>query len=229
MEDNPSGGAKAPIEIASSDDDVVAVARVEMSDDGSISETAYATTRANLKKDDPSVSSAGSSSTSSFLARLQASPFKRQKKNKTTKKPKEEFAICTGIATLCSPDRVKFGVTGTPRAKKRVGLSRKGTHFWNRSRDVEKKFSESVTDFLQDSYGRVPTMGSRDFKIELSFCFAGQKRNVADLDNLVKLVLDAFNGVLYDDDSQVMCLVATKRFGNEHGGNGYTVVDITAM
>lgn len=41
-----------------------------------------------------------------------------------------------------------------------------------------------------------------------------------DLDNVVKLVLDALNGVAWEDDQQVNCIFAKKlerrRFGNPH-------------
>jgi Holliday junction resolvase RusA-like endonuclease len=36
-----------------------------------------------------------------------------------------------------------------------------------------------------------------------------------DLDNVVKAVLDALNGVVYLDDAQVVNLVATKRYATE--------------
>ena len=34
-----------------------------------------------------------------------------------------------------------------------------------------------------------------------------------DIDNLVKLVLDAMNKIFFKDDSQIVCLVSTKSFG----------------
>jgi Holliday junction resolvase RusA-like endonuclease len=36
-----------------------------------------------------------------------------------------------------------------------------------------------------------------------------------DLDNVMKAVLDALNGVVYADDSQVINLVATKRYSTD--------------
>ena len=38
-----------------------------------------------------------------------------------------------------------------------------------------------------------------------------------DLDNLVKLVLDAYNGVLYDDDSQIISLSLSKMYSSTPG------------
>jgi Holliday junction resolvase RusA-like endonuclease len=46
--------------------------------------------------------------------------------------------------------------------------------------------------------------------------------------NLCKFLLDCLNGVLYNDDGQVIRLVAEKSFGDDRGGNGYTIVSISA-
>ena len=45
-----------------------------------------------------------------------------------------------------------------------------------------------------------------------------------DVDNLAKFVLDSLNGVLYDDDSQVVTLNATKMYDNEESYLGSTEV-----
>jgi hypothetical protein len=37
------------------------------------------------------------------------------------------------------------------------------------------------------------------------------------VDNLCKFLLDCLNGVLYNDDGQVIRLVAEKSFGNDRG------------
>ena len=44
------------------------------------------------------------------------------------------------------------------------------------------------------------------------------------MDNLCKFLLDCLNGVLYNDDGQVIRLVAEKSFGDDRGGNGYTII-----
>lgn len=36
-----------------------------------------------------------------------------------------------------------------------------------------------------------------------------------DLDNIAKSILDACNGIVYEDDSQVTMLVVSKRYGND--------------
>lgn len=42
------------------------------------------------------------------------------------------------------------------------------------------------------------------------------KTTKCDLDNLVKSVLDAFNGVIYEDDANITDLTATKRYAPEN-------------
>ena len=64
----------------------------------------------------------------------------------------------------------------------------------------------------------IPKSASKSKKKELLRC--GHTKR-PDLDNLVK-ILDAFNGVVWDDDSQVCSLKATKIYSEEP----YTVVRI---
>ena len=50
---------------------------------------------------------------------------------------------------------------------------------------------------------------------------------VPDLDNMVKFVLDGMNELVYQDDKQVVKLVACKLFDSEGDCNGRTVVKVT--
>jgi crossover junction endodeoxyribonuclease RusA len=47
-------------------------------------------------------------------------------------------------------------------------------------------------------------------QIGMLFCVGTRRRK--DLDNMIKLILDALNGLAWKDDSQVVSIVATKRF-----------------
>ena len=62
---------------------------------------------------------------------------------------------------------------------------------------------------------------------------SGLKQNVSctppmipDIDNLIKLVLDALNGVVYYDDGQVSSILSTKTRDNEGGCLGRTQVQV---
>ena len=50
-----------------------------------------------------------------------------------------------------------------------------------------------------------------------------------DVDNMAKFVLDSLNGVLYEDDSQVVTLNATKVYDNEESYLGSTEVFVDKM
>ena len=45
-----------------------------------------------------------------------------------------------------------------------------------------------------------------------------------DIDNIAKVVMDALNGLAYDDDNQVTDLIAHKRYVSEHGEPGLLVI-----
>ena len=61
--------------------------------------------------------------------------------------------------------------------------------------------------------------------VRITFTFkAPRKKDIGepkhtrpDLDNLCKQIMDAANGVLWEDDSQVFSLFASKRWGEEPG------------
>ena len=50
-----------------------------------------------------------------------------------------------------------------------------------------------------------------------------------DIDNLAKFILDGLNGVLFQDDRQVVQLTALKLLDNEQGCNGRTVIEVAVF
>ena len=50
---------------------------------------------------------------------------------------------------------------------------------------------------------------------------------VPDLDNMVKFVLDGMNGLVYQDDKQVVKLVAWKLFDSKGSCIGRTLIEVT--
>ena len=55
-------------------------------------------------------------------------------------------------------------------------------------------------------------------EVEVVFCVNRTRRNIPDIDNILKLILDALKGKVYDDDSQVSDIICRKRyFGLELG------------
>lgn len=60
-----------------------------------------------------------------------------------------------------------------------------------------------------------PTLGDTPFT--MSARFHGARAN-ADLDNLVKAILDALNGLAFTDDSQLVCLSGCHKLPADAGG-----------
>ena len=59
----------------------------------------------------------------------------------------------------------------------------------------------------------------RQNELEGQYC---QHIKTGDIDNNIKAILDAFNGVLYDDDNQVVSVKAVKRW-SPVGEGGFTI------
>ena len=80
----------------------------------------------------------------------------------------------------------------------------------------------------------MPNFGSEaGIKIDVRFRFPSPKtgliKNTADIDNLCKFILDAWNGSFYGDDGQVVQLSADKGYDDAYGGEGYMRVTISKV
>lgn len=100
-------------------------------------------------------------------------------------------------------DAIQFFVAGEPRAKARARVTRHGTFTPKATRDAE---AQIVVDFWKAYPGHLPWDG--DVSLSVTF-YRGTKRRV-DVDNLLKLVQDALNGVVFVDDAQIVTLTARK-------------------
>ena len=131
-----------------------------------------------------------------------------------------------------------FVVEGQPQGKARPRFSRRsGTVYTpQKTMDYEKTIRAS---FLKangekipaDCYVRIDIMAY--FKIPKSYTkgkrmacqYNINKPTVKpDIDNITKVVLDALNGVAYEDDKQVVNCRCEKRYSRS--GSGYVVVEI---
>jgi Holliday junction resolvase RusA-like endonuclease len=84
----------------------------------------------------------------------------------------------------------------------------------------EREFASVVTDIFVERLGRVPTFQRTSaLTVDVHFLFPDQGSSIfatADIDNLCKFVLDALNGILYNDDRQIVTLKASKLFDSSH-------------
>jgi Holliday junction resolvase RusA-like endonuclease len=101
-----------------------------------------------------------------------------------------------------------FMVKGQPVAKERARITRAGTSYTPEKTVEAEAFVRRA--FLQNQKRYRPTDTKEHFAIEATF-FNGDRRR-RDLDNQLKLVLDALNDWAWADDSQVVEIVARKFF-----------------
>ena len=109
-----------------------------------------------------------------------------------------------------------FEIPGEPVPKGRPRATRHGVVYTpKRTKEWEKAV------FVAAKQSRIPKM-SGDLTVIVEFYRKSRRRT--DLDNLIKGVMDALNRVAWDDDSQVVKIMATKFFVDE---NPHTAVVIS--
>ncbi len=123
---------------------------------------------------------------------------------------------------------VSFVVKGEPVAKSRPRLSRYGTYTPKKTVNYENWIKEC---FLL-SYGNDFTLLLGELKVHITAYFSipsskSQKAKLMmiqgdirptkrpDIDNVVKCVTDALNGIVYKDDSQIVEVIARKFYSEE--------------
>lgn len=122
-----------------------------------------------------------------------------------------------------------FEVPGEPRGKGRPRFSRNGnTYTDSETRAYEKKiaayYHQAHGDFrLPDSalialevtaHYQIPKSATKAIRASMEAGTVRPSRK-PDIDNVLKIVLDALNGVAYKDDSRVVFVAARKIYGNE--------------
>lgn len=125
---------------------------------------------------------------------------------------------------------VQFFVRGIPKGKARPRVTRTG-HAYTPAATVA--WENQIKLAAVHAMGSTP-MPDGYFVMRLTFCFTppksyAKKRRESllgdgspmphkpDIDNLVKSVLDACNGITYRDDAAVVEVYAKKRYGTENG------------
>jgi len=126
---------------------------------------------------------------------------------------------------------VTFCVEGTPIGKGRPKFARRGNfvsaYTPTKTRDYESIIAQAAKNAMLFAeplktpvaayiYVTVPVPTSYP-KWRKEMCLKGFQRPCKrpDLDNILKAYLDAMNGIVYDDDTQVVSLHSTKVYGTE--------------
>lgn len=124
---------------------------------------------------------------------------------------------------------IKFVVEGTAVPKQRPRISGRTAYTPKKTRDYEERVRKA---FRSSYYGLMPIYirgtavkmcidiiqgipkswsNSKHLKAERGEIVPVSKNG--DVDNIAKSILDALNGLVYEDDCQVTTLMVTKRYG----------------
>ena len=122
-----------------------------------------------------------------------------------------------------------FIVEGNPVAKARARVTKAGTYTPEKTKSYEKQIAliakmeasrqgfnitESAVEMIVIAHFSPPKSWT---KKKRSDAISGliKKTTKPDLDNIVKSIKDALNGIVYIDDNQVTDIIARKRYGDE--------------
>jgi len=106
--------------------------------------------------------------------------------------------------------RVKMWFSGNPIPKGRPRVTRFHTY----TPTFSAEWEETVGWQCRDQWKRRPLLGP----LGIDFIFYREDRRKVDLDNLEKAMLDALQGILYEDDSQVKKKSGEICYSKEHPG-----------
>jgi Holliday junction resolvase RusA-like endonuclease len=106
-----------------------------------------------------------------------------------------------------------------PLPKERPRFNARSGHAYTPSKTAKY---ESHIKFHAQCVCKKPMTGAVEIEIKFNFIKAKSSKLIActkrpDIDNLIKGVLDALNGVAFMDDSQIVRLVSEKNFSSKDG------------
>ena len=117
-------------------------------------------------------------------------------------------------------------IFGQPVGKQRHRLGKGNLYTPEKTRHYEREVRAVYLSDGRHHYGNAPLkmhilafykIPASSSKTARTAMLCGEIRPVLkpDVDNVAKIIMDALNGVAYDDDKQVVCLTVEKRYGLE--------------
>lgn len=127
--------------------------------------------------------------------------------------------------------KIEFLVPGKVQAQQRPRVTRYGTYYPKETVAYKKHIQECATGFLDKPIDKYVTLVLEVFvevpksysKKDRLACLNDEKRPTkSDIDNYCKIVQDALNGIIWEDDRLVTDLIATKRYAEQ----GYAKITV---
>lgn len=146
-----------------------------------------------------------------------------------TSRNKPHFVIHERDPFTVTDTTVSFVIRGRPIALQQHRTGRNGV-IYNPTQKLGEAFVAAYRSACWNRYKKLlDILFPHGVGVIVSLIFGfppeGEKKKQPILENLVKFVLDAMNRVLYDDDRQVLHIIAEKRYNAFYGTEGYTLVE----
>ena len=157
------------------------------------------------------------------------SPASSGQKKTLKQQAAENYFVLQHDLSPCNGSLYEFCMHGTPKAWKRAAPNRVKA-MCNPNKDCQQALRSKITELFELNHRTITPISGMSLKLSILFYFPppkttrGEINGKADLDNLAKLVLDAFSKLFYKDDRQVCTLFLQKRFGLTE--SGYMCVSI---
>ena len=119
----------------------------------------------------------------------------------------------------------EFTIPGTPQAKQRPRFSRRGSYVTSYTPEMTVNYENLVKVSWANANADMKLTGALGAEVKLFFPIpksVSKKKRLAmeigtvyhtkkpDVDNCLKSIFDALNGIAYDDDSQIVAVTAAK-------------------
>ena len=131
--------------------------------------------------------------------------------------------VLAAQATVGTWRTISFTALAESPVQEAHRMSQRGfnPHIYDPSHQLKVQWRTAVTDALVDCRLLAPpnpffTLQDGGLKCQLDFFFVRRRNEVIpgrkDVDNMVKFILDAFEGPVYENDTAIVELTATKQF-----------------
>lgn len=136
------------------------------------------------------------------------------------------FSASTNDPFIGQRNLLHMIIRGRPTPKDRPRIGQNG-HFYNPTSALEADFRDVARRLCYYHCGREEVVTNFRENIRGSIVFAYSGLGVADIDNLLKFVMDSLQGLLYENDVRIKKMnIEVIDFDLSFGGSGYTRINL---